>query len=908
MAKNTILIVEDEIIIAKHIESILVDFGYTVCGRSRTGENGLQLAKDLRPDLILMDIRLEGRMDGIEAAGQIRDQFNIPTIFLTAHADRELLQKAKLTKPFGYLIKPVQKQMLKATIEIALHHAQSDVMREEAERSLQASEMRWRSLTENSEDVIIELDSNHLVSFLNHPLPGMTRESMIGQHLISFLQPSSLKGNSSYDSADYIARSALPETFEANYTAPDKCQYHYEVRVVPRPPESSTEKKGPILTLRDLTSFHKISQRLLDKKRRLHSTFHEAVVGIVHLNLDDQFIRINQRYCEIMGYSEKELLGTSFLNISTPEFHTRQTNGKQQLLEGKINSYATEKQNIRKDGQTVWVNMTLSLVRKDNDAPDFFLAFIEDITQRKEFELALEESELKYQDLIETIPQRIYYKTKDLTFITVNRRLANDFGLQPIDFKGKTDFDFYHQDDAEAYRTHDLTVLSTGDPMELKESYRYQNKKRIMSTIRIPKRNKKGDIEGILGIFTDITNRIKSEEALQKLERDLRQTQKIQALGTLAGGIAHDFNNILYPIIGLSTLGTRVNNEQSKSYRYFSDIHKAANRAKELVGQILTFSRQRKQELKPGPLQPLIKETLKMLRASLPATIGIETDINPVCGDVNADPTHIHQIVMNLATNAFQAMSGNGGTLSVSLQPSEADPNRQDDKSKATSAGFVNLKVADTGIGITDEIIEKIFDPYFTTKEVERGTGLGLSVVMGIVRAHDSSISVESAPGKGTSFTVSFPAVTHSKTHSPQLKAEKRLIGSEHILVVDDEEEIVRFQIEALQYFGYHITGTESSFEALQMVQANPGRFDLVITDMTMPKMSGQQLAIELLRIRPELPIIMCTGYSTEINKTEAFTTGIRKYLAKPLDQDELAAAIRNVLDGDVQYATKSNC
>ena len=386
-----------------------------------------------------------------------------------------------------------------------------------------------------------------------------------------------------------------------------------------------------------------------------------------------------------------------------------------------------------------------------------------------------------------------------------------------------------------------------------------------------------------------------------KLETQLRQAQKMEAIGTLAGGIAHDFNNILFPVIGYAEMSLMNDMpEDSDVRRYLNEIIKGATRAKDLVQQILTFSRQQEQELKPLKVQFVIKEALKLLRSSIPTIIEIHQNIEKDCGLVMADYTQIHQVVMNLCTNAYHAMEEKGGILEVNLIKIELGVNDIPDKTDLKPGWYVRLSVSDTGCGVKNEIAERIFDPYFTTKEKGKGTGLGLSVVHGIVKGYGGEIKVHSEPGKGSIFEVYLPLVDTGKKEEEILIPKEIQGGSERILLIDDEEVIVTLSKQMLERLGYHVTAHTNSLEALETFQANPNKFDIVITDMTMPNMTGDRLAQELLNIRSDISIILCTGFSEKISKEKADALGIRALLLKPVAMRNLANTIRQVLDKEI--------
>ncbi len=395
----------------------------------------------------------------------------------------------------------------------------------------------------------------------------------------------------------------------------------------------------------------------------------------------------------------------------------------------------------------------------------------------------------------------------------------------------------------------------------------------------------------------DISQRKAAEKEKQRLESELQQAHKMEAIGTLAGGIAHDFNNILSVIIGFSEIIKLDIPVDSKVHAQIDQILLAAERAAALVKQILTFSRKSDQLQQTFEPHLIIKETLKMLRSSLPTTINIEEEIATDCGVINADPTKVHQIMLNLCTNSFHAMENTIGTLTVKL--CKRDLTAQDIPDKKLQPGpYVELMVSDTGCGMNKEVLDRVFDPYFTTKDQGKGTGLGLSVVHGIVKDYKGFIKVDSNVGKGSTFKVYLP-VQLEKQDIKSISSEEvyDTSGTERILVVDDEISIINLNKTVLERQGYTVVTVQDSLEALEIFNAAPDDFDLIITDQTMPNMSGSALASKILAVRPSLPIILCTGYSSSINEDEALALGISKYVNKPVERKELISIVREVLD-----------
>lgn len=400
------------------------------------------------------------------------------------------------------------------------------------------------------------------------------------------------------------------------------------------------------------------------------------------------------------------------------------------------------------------------------------------------------------------------------------------------------------------------------------------------------------------GLALDITAQHMAELEQEKLRNQLREVQKMEAMGTLAGGIAHDFNNILAAIIGYAELAGLSYPEDNQLNANLDQVLKAGYRAKELVNQILTFSRQGSGEQKPVQVHLITKEVLDLLQATIPKSIDIKTSIATNTPLVLVDPTQIHQVLMNLCTNAYHAMKEQGGTLEVSLQTVRLTPDDFIGGLKLEPGDYIKLSVSDTGHGMSQGVRDRIFEPYFTTKKQGEGTGLGLAVVHGIIKSHSGHINVYSEPGQGTVFNVYLPCI-ESGSH----KAEDAAIafpkgGPEHILYVDDEEPLVIMQRQLLEKLGYHVTTATGSTEALRLFREDPRSYDLVITDMSMPNMSGAELAKQMFAIDPDIPIILCTGFSDSISERKAKYAGFRDYLLKPIVMGDLARSIRNVLDG----------
>jgi len=635
MTQFEILVAEDERLVAHNLKKTLERMGYSVPVTVAYAEQALQVVAKRRPDLVLMDIRLKGEMDGIEAAEVIKSEFNIPVVYLTSYSDEETLARAVSSRTYGYLLKPFQERALEITIKLALSKHQM-------EKKLQERE-QW----------------------LNATLAG------IGDAVIA------------------------------------------------------TDRQGSVLF-------------------------------------------VNPVFSKLTGYGEEQALGRNLREI----FHV--------IVESR-------------------------------------------------------------------------------------RSLSHDIVASTL------------EDQQVAFQS-DSVALAGPDQQKIP-----------ISLSAAPIRDSRDESTGVVIVFRDISRE-------KSLEKQLRQSQTMEALSTLAGGIAHDFNNILAAIMGYTELSMTTLPDNTPVQEHLNQVLRATARASDLVDQILTFCRRTEKTKQPTRLQTLLKEALKLLKASIPSTIEIRSRIDESCGPVLADPTQLHQVVMNLCTNAYYAMRDQGGILDVGLDPVTIDEETSTGNRQGDSGRYVRLSVKDTGTGISPGTMSRIFDPYFTTKPLGEGTGLGLSVVHGIVKSCNGFIRLKSDAGKGTRFRVYFPV--HDLEEPEEVQVEPEIpTGSEHVLVVDDEQVIIDMVRQFLERLGYEVTCCSTSAEAWDLVSREPQAFDLVITDQMMPQMTGCMLAAKINELERTIPVILATGVGDSMIPGELEDVGIRSVIKKPFIARNFGNVIRQVLD-----------
>ena len=756
--------------------------------------------------------------------------------------------------------------------------------RGQAEKALSESEKRFRNLADLTFEGILFHDKGLAID-VNRSLAtmfGYTKKEMIGTNLIELLIPQEYHARIN---KNIIKNNIKPyETY-----ARKKDGTLFPIEIESKNIKSENEKFRAT-AIRDITERKQAKQDLLESESNYRAIFENTGTASVIIEKDMIISLANAQFVDLSGYSREEIEGKkSWVEFVVPEdLETMKEQHKIRRINESESLKRYEFRFIDKNKTIKHILLTVDIVPGTAKSVSSLL----DITRRKEAEQALQKSQERFLTVLNSIDATIYVADMETyEIIFMNKYMIESFGG---DKTGKLCWEIFRKEGKPcSHCTNDNLLDENNKPTGV---HTWQGKNPITNKWYL---NHDRAIEWEDGrlvklqIATDITY-------LKNMENKLLQAHKMESIGTLAGGIAHDFNNILFPILGHTEMLLQELPEKDPSRDTMKKIYASALRAKDLVKQILTFSRQDINEFKLIKIQPIIKEAIKFIRSSIPSTISIQQDIKEDCGLIKADPTQIHQIVMNLATNAYHAMEETGGKMNVTLK--KIDIREQNDDhgliaSEAAPGIYAMLTISDTGIGIDKDIYEKIFDPFFTTKKQGKGTGLGLSVVHGIVKSMGGTIQIKSELNQGTKFHIYLPIAKESSMEQKTQIKKPIQKGNEHILLVDDEEDIIIMERQMLERFGYQVSSYCSSIEALEAFQAAPDKFDIIITDMAMPNMSGDKLAAELTKTRPDIPILLCTGYSGIISEEKAASLGIKGFLMKPVIMKDLTGKIREVLD-----------
>jgi PAS domain S-box-containing protein len=646
-------------------------------------------------------------------------------------------------------------------------------------------------------------------------------------------------------------------------------------------------RQARVTVIHDITERRQAGEALRKAEERYRTLFEEAPAMYVitrHHKGEPHIVDCNALFLSSLGYSRDQVLNKPISDFYKPESVVKLREGG--YRKARSGPFTEERQLVDRDGRIIETVLRAVSDEDGGDQETGTRAMFLDITNRKQAESKLR----RYERIVAASNDHMAMIDRNYVYQAVNDAYLNSLNKAREDIIGHSVPEVFGQEFFEKNQKPNIARCLDGEVVRYQTWVNFPNSGRqYMDVAHFPYLEEDGSITGYVVNARDITEQ-------KELEDKLIQAHKMEAIGTLAGGIAHDFNNILGIIVGNTELAIDDVPEWNPARHNLQEARKACLRARDVVKQILTFSRQSDQQFRPIRINPIIEDSLKLLRSSISTTIEIRHNISFESDIVRADATQINQVLINLCTNAAHAMRESGGILEVALKNIELDEDASALFQNLAPGKHLRLAVSDTGQGIDTEIVDRIFDPYFTTKEVGEGSGMGLAVVHGIVMKHKGDITVNSKMGKGATFHVFLPVI-ESEPESRTDTSSRLPKGDEHILVVDDEADMVDIIQPMLERLGYKVTAITSSVKALDVFQNEPDRFDLIITDMTMPDMTGDKLSNEIMKIRPDTPIILCTGFSEKIDEVTAKEMGINAFAMKPLMMSEIAVTIRNVLD-----------
>jgi len=896
-------------------------YAVTACRQGAEAVRAVELSiKENDPfALAFIDIRMPPGQDGIVTARQIRQiDPGIEIVIVTGFSDYDpetISQQVPPAHKLLYIQKPIypheinqfaaslsakwvmERNILKTQqemenqikartrqLETANQQLRIDMeKRVLAEQALRDSEEKFRNIVKNISDYICVHDMEGRILETNVNFKEKLGYSDVdGDNRIQALIPNEHQEKFK----EYLTRIKENKTDEGTMILKTvkgkKLIVEYKNKLV----KSSSGDLRVIGSARDVTDQLNTQKALQQSEMLFRMLFEKAGDAIFLINAEpEQFGRImaaNQAAAEMHGYSLDELLTLTIMDLDSNEDSAKVHDRAERMINGEwIRDQIYHK---RKDGTLFPVEISAGFLKLEGKK--YFLAFDRDISKQKIAREKLRQSEEKYRLLVDNAQDAVFILQQGCIKFANPRTLSIlEYDRQTI---GTQSFmEFVRPRDRDKVAGYIDTCLQDESVMEpFSFGVVSKNNDHLwfqMTGVRVVWE----DTPSLLCFAKDITN-------TRDLENQLIQVQKMEALGTLAGGIAHDFNNILSVILGnIQLLGMYIGKDGKENENLNRVMH-ASYRAKELVSQILTFSRKGDDQKHPVSIELIVKEALKLLRASTPSNIEFKNKFEKNTGAVLANPTQIQQVLLNLCTNAVHAMTADGGILQVSLESVEV---RDKNVGQAPAQGtYVLLKISDTGSGMDEKIINRIFDPYFTTKKPGEGTGLGLSIVHGIAEKLKGHIDIQSVPGQGTVFSVYFP-----RAHgSDNIKKEDHSVlkgGNEHILLIDDETMLLETMGDLIEDMGYRVTLASDSADAYKAFLAQPDQFDVIITDLTMPQMSGTELASKIYQVRPDIPIALHTGLAAEVPEDSLHNTGIKTIIRKPVLEKDLAKTIRNLLE-----------
>ena len=763
-------------------------------------------------------------------------------------------------------------------------------------QKLRESEKKYRDLFEHAIDVIFTLDEEGKFIEVNEAFlkeSGYERKEIIGHHFGFLVNPDDM---ASVSEAFEKGRNGETRRFEIRTRRKDGAVQWFSF--ITRP---IFNDRGEVVAIhgiaRDIDERKRTEEALRESEEKFRVTFESCPDAVTMSWLEDgRYVYVNNAFSSLSGYAREETIGKTAFELGLYVNSADRENLVAALRDkGIVDGY--EMQFRVKDGRVLDALLSGKLFRYRNE--DCLVAITRDITQFKKVQEKLRLSEKSYRDLFDSVSDLIYSQDLEGRFTNANRALARIFGYRLDEFIGRKASDFMKPEFKEAFDTTYLEGIKKEGHYEGVSSYFTKGGRKIYLEYRSNLIEPEEGEPFISGIARDVTDRILAEREVKRLQSQMLQAQKMEAIGTLAGGIAHDFNNLLQAILGYTQILIMPKEDSDPDVPSLRQIEKAANRASELTQQLLTFSRKVESKPRPVSLNQEVRQVEKLLKRTIPKMIEIELRLEEDLETISADPAQLEQVIMNLGVNARDAMP-EGGKLLIETESALMDEAYCRDHLGARAGKYVLLTISDTGLGMDKKTLEHIFDPFFTTKEVGKGTGLGLAMVYGIVKSHRGYIMCYSEPGEGTAFKIYFPVTEEESTDTGSGTRGAEPVpegGRETILLVDDEELLREVGTEMLKRFGYTILLASDGEGALDLYREKGADISLVILDLIMPGMGGEKCLGEILKLNPRAKVVIASGYSINSRAKNALNAGARAFIKKPYEVNEMLRVVREVLD-----------
>jgi PAS domain S-box-containing protein len=780
-------------------------------------------------------------------------------------------------------------------VGIAIHLAGIAIERKRTQEALARSENKYRILYSESPAILHSIDSQgSIVSVSEGWLRalGYSRDEVLGRKSSDFLTPESRKYAEEVVLPDYY-RTGSCKDIPYQYVRKDGKILEMLLSAIAERDEAGNYIRS-MAVMTDVTLRNKAVNALASSEERFRSMVEN--ISEVFFTTDNEGVLtyVSPAIESITGLSAVEVMGRHFREL----LHTDDAAQLSGALPGDAGnpSEPLEARILTKSGKPKWLRCSTRPAFRDGK-PDGLRGVMMDIDSRKRAEDEALKVTLLLQSIIDTSQALIYVKDMDGRYRLANRKFQEVHGLIGQAILGRTDYELFGKERAVSLRRMDQMAVLHGQSLKSEETRTLEDGEHVYMTDRTPLRDQRGKTYAVCGMSSDVTE-------FKRVEEQLRQSQKTEAIGRLAGGIAHDFNNLLTAINGYSSLALAVTEPASPVHGFLQEVLKGGEKAAALTKQLLAYSR--KQILDPSilNLNDVVKDMEPMLHRLIGEDIVLESDLAQDLAQVKADRGQIGQILLNLVINARDAMAG-GGKVTIETSNAELDAASAKDAEVAPGT-FARLSVKDTGVGMTSDVKARIYEPFFTTKGPGKGTGLGLPVVFGIVKQSEGGITVDSEPGKGTSFNILLPkAKSRESAQAPARKAPDNVhpTGTEGILLVEDDSSVRQFASIALKSLGYRVETAMNGLDALHILKEEDAKLQLIITDLVMPEMGGKELAAEVKRMHPEIPILFISGYDKSAPK-DAQEFGGDSFLQKPFTHGELAEKVRRVLDLTERHAT----